>query len=96
MSMERKLRRALAKKKKKLAEKELGVKVALFGKLGNKCLTCEKPFDKMDREQVMSWNVVVKNETETVRLYCPDCWDNAVQLIEETKKDLLKRKEEKE
>jgi Zn finger protein HypA/HybF involved in hydrogenase expression len=94
MSIERKLRRAQAKKEKKLAEKELGIKVALFGKLGNKCLTCEKPFDKMDREQVMSWNVVVKNETETVRLYCPQCWDNAVNLIKEAKQELLKRKGE--
>ena len=49
MSIERKLRRANAKKKKKDAEKALGEKVALFGLLPDKCLTCEKPFNKMDR-----------------------------------------------
>ena len=59
MGLERKLRRNQAKKEKKKAEKELATKVALFDQLPKKCLTCDKPFDKLDREQVMSWNVVV-------------------------------------
>ena len=62
MSLERKLRRKQANKAKKKADKELAAKVALFGHLPNKCLTCEAPFDKLDREQVMSWNVVVRQE----------------------------------
>ena len=81
MSLERKLRRAKANKSKKLAEKELATKIALFGKLPDKCLTCEKSFDKMDREQVMAWNVVVREKEEKVNLYCPDCWNLAQKIV---------------
>ena len=90
------MRRSKTNKSKKLAEKELATKVALFGKLPNKCLTCERPFDKMDKEQVMSWNVVVKQQEEIVRLYCPDCWNRALKLVKEAKEELLKRKGEKD
>lgn len=88
MSYSRKRRRTKANKSKKLAEKELATKVALFGKLPNKCLTCESPFDKMDKEQVTSWNVVVRQQEEKVHLYCPECWDKAKQLI----KDMMEKK----
>ena len=81
MSLERKLRRAKANKAKKASEKELATKVALFGKISNKCLTCEKPFDKMNREQVMTCNVVVRQKEEKVNLYCPDCWEKAINVI---------------
>ena len=87
MSLERKLRRKQAKKGKKKAEKELATKVALFGHLPNKCLTCDKPFDKLDREQVMSWNVVVRQEEEKVNLYCPQCWANAQKLVKQYMED---------
>ena len=87
MSLERKLRRKKANKAKKKADKDLAAKVALFGKLPNKCLTCEAPFDKLDREQVMSWNVVVRRETEKVNLYCPECWDNAQQIVKQYMED---------
>ncbi len=87
MSLERKLRRKKANKAKKRAEKDLAAKVALFGKLPDKCLTCEAPFDKLDREQVMSWNVVVRRETEKVNLYCPECWDNAQKTIKKYMED---------
>lgn len=92
MSIERKLRRAQAKKSKKNAEKEMAAKVALFGKIPNKCLTCEKPFDKMDREQVKTWSVVVRQQEDKVNLYCPSCWEMAVNLIkevEERRKDAV-------
>jgi len=94
MSLERKLRRTNAKKKKKDAEKALGKKAALFGLLPNKCLTCEAPFDKMNREQVMSWNVVVRQEEEKVHLYCPECWSKAQQIIKDFKERLQNKKEE--
>jgi len=87
MSLERKLRRKQAKKGKKRAEKELATKVALFGHLPKKCLTCEEPFDKLNREQVMSWNVVVRQEEEKVNLYCPECWDNAQKVIKKYMED---------
>tara|TARA_B000000609_G_C24121926_1_gene320094 strand:- start:108 stop:395 length:288 start_codon:yes stop_codon:yes gene_type:complete len=87
MSIERKLRRKQAKKGKKRAEKELATKVALFGKLPDKCLTCDKPFDKLDREQVMSWSVVVRQQEEKVNLYCPRCWKNAQQAMKQIMED---------
>ncbi|MAH46503.1 hypothetical protein CMI37_11765 [Candidatus Pacearchaeota archaeon] len=88
MSLERKLRRNKANKEKKSAEKEMATKVALFGKLPDKCLTCEEPFDKMNKEQVKTWNVVVRQDNDTVRLYCPQCWEKAVNIIQDFKKHL--------
>ena len=92
MSLERKLRRKKANKAKKKSEKELATKVALFGKLPNKCLTCDKPFDKLNREQVMTWNVVVRKDTEKVNLYCPDCWQKANEILEDFRKKMFKKK----
>ena len=87
-SIKRKLRRKKAHKGKKLAEKELATKIALFDKLPSSCLTCEKDFDKTNKEQVMSWNVVVRQEQEVVNLYCPECWENAIKIIKDFKEHL--------
>jgi Zn finger protein HypA/HybF involved in hydrogenase expression len=93
MSLERKLRRAQAKKGKKNAENAMAEKVALFEHLPDKCLTCETPFDKMKREQVMTWNVVVRQEEKKVHLYCPDCWNKAKEIIDGLKERLANKKE---
>ena len=82
-SIKRKLRRAQANQSKKNQEKELASKVALFGKLPDKCLTCEKSFNKMDKEQVMSWNVVIRKDEEKVNLYCPQCWESAMNIVKD-------------
>ena len=92
MSLERKLRRRKARDAKKNAEKEMAIKVALFGKLGDKCLTCEKRFDKMNKEHAMTWSVVVRQEEEVVRLYCPQCWEKAVEIIQNFKEHLENKK----
>jgi len=83
-SMERKLKR----NKEKKAKKELATKVALFGKLGDKCMTCGEPFDKKNRDHVMKWSVVVREKEEKVNLYCPACWEKAKSIVEEFKKHL--------
>tara|TARA_R110002110_G_scaffold104349_2_gene263188 strand:+ start:1149 stop:1436 length:288 start_codon:yes stop_codon:yes gene_type:complete len=93
MSLERKLRRAQVKKSKKSVEKEMAAKVALFDKLPDECLTCGTPFDKKDKEMVISWNVVVRQEEEVVRLYCPGCWEKAAEIVEDFKKHWEKKKE---
>jgi len=80
--MNRKQRRALEKKTSP-AEKAMSQKVALFGLLPDKCDTCYEPFDKKDKEMVMSWSVVVHQEEEQVRLFCPDCIEKAKQTVEE-------------
>ena len=72
------------RQKKKLAEKEFKKKVGLFNKLGDHCLVCQKDFDKQNKEMVMSWSVVVRRESETVRLYCPACWEMAKKVVKET------------
>ena len=94
MSLERKLRRQQENKSKKRAEKELSVKVALFDKLPDKCLTCEKNFDKTNKEMVSTWNVVVREKEDVVRLYCPECWKKALNILEEFKKHLKEKNEQ--
>jgi Zn finger protein HypA/HybF involved in hydrogenase expression len=81
-SFDKKMRR----KKYKESKKAIQEKMALFGKLGDNCETCQKPFDKKDPVQVKSWSVVVKEEEGKVRLYCPECWDKAVNIIKDFKK----------
>jgi hypothetical protein len=92
MSLERKLRRKKAHQAKKDAEQDIATKITLFGKLGDKCLTCEKRFDKMNKEQVQAWSVVVRDEEEIVRLYCPECWDKAVEIVQNFKEHLENKK----
>jgi hypothetical protein len=75
------LSKKIQRQKKKEAEKEFKKKVGLFSKLEDHCLVCQKDFDKKNKEMVMTWSVVVKEET--VRLYCPECWDRANKLIKE-------------
>lgn len=70
-------------KKAEKAERELSKKVGLFNKLPDECLTCRQPFDKGDREMVISWFVVVREEKNQVNLYCPACWQKAIKFLEE-------------
>ena len=88
--MNRAQRRAAAKqekKNKKNTNPELQEKMHLFGKLGDECLVCQTSFDKKDKKQVMSWSVVVRNDTEEVRLYCPDCWGKAKAVVQAYEKE---------
>ena len=91
--MNRKQRRAAAKQMKKDGTEEVAEKVALFGKLEDECLVCAKPFDKKDKEMVMSWSVVVREQEEKVNLYCPECWAGAIEMLNEIKSDLQGKEE---
>lgn len=64
-------------------EKDLKQKLNMFDRLPDHCLTCQKEFDRKNKEQVQSWFVVVKSETQTVNLYCPDCWEKATKLVQD-------------
>jgi hypothetical protein len=79
----RKERRALERQLKKqgASEEDLAEKIFLFNKLPDECSACEKTFDKKDRDMVFSWSVVVRNDEEQVRLYCPTCWDAAQKAV---------------
>jgi len=79
--MNRKQRRAAAMASD--AEKALTTKVALFGLLPDKCNACREPFDKKNKEMVTSWSVVVHQEAEKVRLFCPPCIEKAKKVVEE-------------
>jgi len=92
-SIKRTLNRRKNNKKKKLAEKEMATKIALFGKLPSNCLTCDKSFDKMDKEQVKSWSVVVRDKQEKVNLYCPSCWQRAMEIIGNFNKEKASKKD---
>tara|TARA_R100000152_G_C6773625_1_gene201041 strand:- start:910 stop:1182 length:273 start_codon:yes stop_codon:yes gene_type:complete len=81
------LKRKMARKKKKRAEKELESKIGLFNKLGDECLVCQKAFDKTSKEQVQTWNVVVRRDKGQVRLYCPECWKKAQDFIKQMEKN---------
>ncbi len=82
--MNRKQRRAMEKKVGKENSQKLAEKIFQFDKLPDECLTCLKPYDKKSKQMAQTWNVVVAN-SDTVRLYCPDCWATAKQIIEDFK-----------
>jgi hypothetical protein len=82
--MNRKQRRAMEKKVGKENSQKLAEKIFQFDQLPDACLTCSIPFDKKNKEMVLSWSVVVQDQN-TVRLYCPDCWDTAIEIIERFK-----------
>jgi|3_EtaG_2_1085321.scaffolds.fasta_scaffold09261_6 hypothetical protein len=77
-SLERKLTRKQKKETKKL-EKKMAARLALFDQLPENCLVCNEGFDKKNKEQTTSWQIVVQKGN--VRLYCPDCWGKAQQTI---------------
>ncbi len=79
--MNRKQRRAI--KKLSQPEQKMAEKVSLFGMLPDSCTVCQKSFDKKDKAMVFSWRVVVHEDTETVRLFCPDCVNKAAEVIKE-------------
>ena len=75
-------------KKDKNHEKEISRKMGLFDKTPDHCLACEAPFDKDDKEMVVSWYVIVHEKEKKVNLYCPSCWQLAMGIIEEMKGDI--------
>jgi hypothetical protein len=60
----------------------------MFDRLPDHCYTCEAPFDRKNKQQVQSWFVVVKNAEQSVKVYCPQCWDKAKQIA----KDFFEKK----
>ena len=91
--MNRKQRRAAAKAAKKGGDKELSEKIFLFEQMPDECSACIKPFDKTDKEMVKLWNVVVREKENIVRLYCPDCWSKAIEIMEDFKQRIEGREE---
>ena len=80
--MNRKQRRAHQRQQKNNSNQELSEKMSMFESLPDECLACLKPFDKKNKEMVTTWSVVVREEQSVVRLYCPECWDNAISTVQ--------------
>jgi hypothetical protein len=93
-SITRKFKRKKNLKEKKDAKKAMATKVALFGELPDNCLTCEEPFDKTDKEMVTTWNVVVREKEDVVRLYCPTCWRKAVKILKDFEEHIKEKNEQ--
>ena len=89
--MNRKQRREAAKQAKSQGNSELHEKISLFGKMPDHCMICQEDFDKMDKEQVMSRNVVVREKEDRVNLYCPQCWEKSLKFIEEIQEALIEK-----
>ena len=77
----------MEKKVGKDNSQKLADKILQFDQLPDECLACLKPFDKQDKEMARTWNVVVTDQ-DAVRLYCPECWTMALNVIEEYKKEI--------
>ena len=80
--MNRKQRRAAeAKRKKGDGNQAMQDKLMLFGHLPESCSACNAPFDKTNREMVLSWKVVVREQKESVTLFCPDCIQKTQEVL---------------
>ena len=73
----------------KQEKKDIKQKIMMFDRLGNECLTCHAPFDKMNKEQVKTWTVVVREKENKIHLYCPTCIEKAQQIIKDFKERKL-------
>ena len=83
--MNRKERRKIESQARKAGNKDLEDKMKLYSKLSDKCRVCESKLDKSDLKMLSEWMVVVRQEENRVNLYCPKCWKNAVETIENLK-----------
>lgn len=92
-SLKRKMLRNKTKRFKKDIQKQMKQQIMMFDKLKDECAACTTPFDKKSKEHASTWKVVVREEEEVVRLYCPGCWDKANKIIKEIEDDLRVRNE---
>ena len=81
--MNRAQRRKLGIKKKD--QDKMEKQIGLFNKIPDHCLSCQKPYDKNNKQLAMKWTVVVKEQDKDnpVRLYCDECWDLAQKILKE-------------
>ncbi len=83
--MTRKIRRNIKKRKAKETQEKMTETIGLFGKLPDHCLACKTLYDKKNKKMASKWRVTVDTDAEEVKLYCPQCWAIAQQIIEENK-----------
>ena len=70
-------------KNSKKQKTDLEQKMGLFDLMPDDCFICHKDFNKKDKEMVKTWNVVVREKEQSVKIYCPTCWNNAIELLKQ-------------
>ena len=81
------LKRKMARKRAKRLKKDMKDQLLMFDKLPDNCSACDKEFDKKSKEDAMTWSVVVREQEGVVRLYCPDCWGMARDLVKQVQEN---------
>jgi len=81
--MNRAERRALKKKKGQAIVEE---DQFLFHLMPDSCSSCGAPFDKKNKQQALTWSVVVRKAEKKVNLFCPTC----IQKTREAVNDITK------
>ena len=83
--MNRQQRRARDRQIKKSKQKktDLDQKLGLFELIPEDCFICHKGFNKKDKEMVKTWNDVVREQERSVKIYCPECWARAAEILKE-------------
>ena len=71
-------------------------KLMMFDMLEDECAACLAPFDKKSKEHAMTWSVVVREQEKVVRLYCPECWNKAQEIIKQVENENGKDTQESE
>jgi|ETNvirnome_2_300_1030623.scaffolds.fasta_scaffold00951_8 hypothetical protein len=80
--MNRKQRRAAARVAKRSGNEELQEKLEALSHIKEECFVCQIPFDKTDMKMLDSWIIVVNKAFSTgTRLYCPTCWEEAMEFV---------------
>ena len=83
--MNRKQRRAAAQIAKRSGNPEIQEKLEILNNLKEECFVCQIPFDKTDMQMLDSWIIVVnKTSVDGTRLYCPKCWEEAMEFVKST------------
>jgi len=77
-------RTAEAKRQKGDSKQVMEDKLMMFGHLPESCSACTAPFDKTNRDMVFSWRVVVREQQESVTLFCPDCIKKTQEVLDGT------------
>ena len=86
--MNRKQRRsAEAKKRKGDPNQRIADRMTLFGHLPESCSACKEPFDKSNKDMVFSWKVLVRENQESVSLFCPNCIKKTQEILDESAKN---------
>ena len=81
--MNRAERRALKKKKGQATVEE---DQFLFHLMPDSCSSCGSSFDKKNKQQALTWSVVVRKAEKKVNLFCPTCIQKTREVLDGTSK----------